>query len=72
MLEDFAQTNDLRETSPGLKLFLGLASILLCTSSPGPIAPLLVAVSLSAAILILARIPPRVYARPSSFRSRLR
>lgn len=63
MLEDFAQTNDLRETSPGLKLFLGLASILLCVSSPGPVAPLLVAASMSAAILLLARIPPRVYAR---------
>ncbi len=63
VLEDFAQTNALRQTSPGLKLFLGLASILLCVSSPGPVAPLLVAVSLSVAILALARIPPRVYAR---------
>lgn len=63
MLEDFAQTNDLRETSPGLKLFLGLASILLCVSSPGPVAPLLVAASMSAAILVLAKIPARVYAR---------
>ncbi len=63
MLDDFAQTNGLLGTSPGLKLFLGLASILLCVSSPGPVAPLLVAVSLSVAILVLARIPPRVYAR---------
>lgn len=63
MLDDFAQTNGLRGTSPGLKLFLGLASILLCVSSPGPVAPLLVAVSLSVAILVLARIPPLVYAR---------
>ena len=63
VLEDFAQTNALRQTNPGLKLFLGLASILLCVSSPGPVAPLLVAVSLSVAILALARIPPRVYAR---------
>ena len=63
VLEDFAQTNARRQTSPGLKLFLGLASILLCVSSPGPAAPLLVAASMSAAILALARIPPRVYAR---------
>jgi len=63
VLEDFAQTNALRQTNPGLKLFLGLASILLCVSSPGPAAPLLVAASMSAAILALARIPPRVYAR---------
>ncbi|WP_243669744.1 hypothetical protein [Methanoculleus chikugoensis] len=40
VLEDFAQTNNLRETSPGgLKLFIGLASILLSVSSPGPVAP---------------------------------
>ena len=63
VLEDFARTNDLGETSPGLKLFLGLASILLCVSSPGPVAPLLVAASMSAAVLVLAKIPARVYAR---------
>ena len=63
MLEGFAQTNGLREVSPGLKLSLGLANILLCISSPGPIAPLIVAASLSIAILLLARIPPQVYSR---------
>ena len=63
VLEDFAQTNNLRETSPGLKLFIGLASILLCVSSPGPVAPLLVAASMSAAVLALAKIPARFYAK---------
>lgn len=63
MLEDFAQTNGLRQTNPGLKLLVGLSSILLCVSSPGPVAPLLVAASMSAAILLLAKIPARVYAR---------
>ena len=63
MLDDFAQVNGLRETSPGLKLFLGLASILLCVSSSGPAAPLLVAAAMSTAILILARIPARFYSR---------
>jgi cobalt/nickel transport system permease protein len=63
MLEDFAQTNGLRQINPWLKLFLGLSSILLCVSSPGPFAPILVAVLLSAAILLLARIPAGVYAR---------
>ncbi|MDV4342285.1 cobalt ECF transporter T component CbiQ [Methanoculleus sp. YWC-01] len=63
VLEDFAQTNGLRETNPGLKLFIGLASILLCVSSPGPVAPLLVAATMSAAILALAKIPARFYAR---------
>jgi len=43
MLEDLARGNELRETAPWLKLLLGVASILLCVSSPGPIAPLLVA-----------------------------
>ncbi len=63
MLEDFAQENGLRETSPGLKLFIGISSILLCVSSPAPVAPLLVAASMSAAVLALAHIPARVYAR---------
>ncbi|HNV39872.1 MAG TPA: CbiQ family ECF transporter T component, partial [Methanoculleus sp.] len=63
VLEDFARTNALRQVNPGLKLFVGLASILLSVSSPGPVAPLLVAASMSAAVLLLARIPPRVYAR---------
>ncbi|BBL67472.1 cobalt ECF transporter T component CbiQ [Methanoculleus chikugoensis] len=63
VLEDFAQTNNLRETSPGLKLFIGLASILLSVSSPGPVAPLLVAASMSAAVLVLAKIPARFYAK---------
>ncbi|WP_214020480.1 cobalt ECF transporter T component CbiQ [Methanoculleus sp.] len=63
VLDDFAQTNGLRETSPGLKLFVGLSSILLCVSSPGPAAPLLVAATMSAAILALAKIPARFYAR---------
>ncbi len=62
-LEDYARTNGLKEISPGLKLFVGLSSILLSVSSPGPLAPLLVAASMSAAILLLARIPPRAYAR---------
>ncbi|WP_067078662.1 cobalt ECF transporter T component CbiQ [Methanoculleus horonobensis] len=63
VLEDYAQTNNLRETSVELKLFIGLASILLCVSSPGPVAPLLVAASMSAAVLALAKIPARFYAK---------
>ena len=63
VLEDFAQENGLRQVSPALKLLIGLASILLCISSPGPVAPLLVAASMSASILILAKIPARFYAR---------
>ena len=63
ILEDVAQTNGLRETSSGLKLFIGLSSILISVSSPGPVAPLLVAASMSAALLVLARIPARFYVR---------
>ncbi|MCK9276792.1 MAG: cobalt ECF transporter T component CbiQ [Methanoculleus sp.] len=63
VLEDFAQENGLRQTSTSLKLLIGLSSILLCVSSPGPVAPLLVAASMSAVILALAKIPARFYAR---------
>ncbi len=63
LLEDFAQDNGLRHVNPALKIALGLASILLCISSPGPIAPLLIAITLSAVTIGLARIPPKYYAR---------
>ena len=33
LLDDYAQTNALREVSPKLKLMLGLGSILLCVFS---------------------------------------
>jgi len=71
ILEEFARTNRLREVSPGLKLIIGLSSILLSVSSPGPVAPLFVAASMSAAVLVLAKIPARFYVRllliPASF-----
>lgn len=63
ILEEFARTNRLREVSPALKLFIGLASILVSVSSPGPVAPLLVAASMSAAVLALAKIPARFYVK---------
>ncbi|MDD2262927.1 cobalt ECF transporter T component CbiQ [Methanoculleus sp. UBA303] len=63
VLEDFAQENGLRQTSTSLKLLIGLSSILLSVSSPAPVAPLLVAASMSTVILALARIPVRFYAR---------
>jgi cobalt/nickel transport system permease protein len=62
-LEDFAQTNGLRKVNPGIKLLLGLGSILLCVSSPGPVAPLLVALCVSLVTIFSARIPPGFYAR---------
>ncbi len=61
-LEDFAQTNGLRHVSPVLKLLLGAGSILLCVSSPGPLAPALIAVCTSLVTIGLARIPVRFYA----------
>ncbi|RXE57182.1 cobalt ABC transporter permease [Methanoculleus taiwanensis] len=71
LLEDFAQENGLRDVNPSLKILLGLGSILLCVSSPGPATPLLIAASLSAVTIGLARIPLRCYARllmvPASF-----
>jgi cobalt/nickel transport system permease protein len=62
-LEDYAQTNRLRQVNPAVKLLLGLGSILLCVSSPGPLTPLLVAVCISLITLVFARIPGCLYAR---------
>jgi cobalt/nickel transport system permease protein len=63
LLDDYAHGNALRETNPRLKLILGLGAILLCVSSPTPIAPLFVAITMSLATLILAKIPRHIYFR---------
>ena len=63
LLDDYALGNALRETSARLKLLLGLCSILFCVSSPTPIAPLFVAVTMSLITVILAKIPWRIYSR---------
>ncbi|MDD1713027.1 MAG: cobalt ECF transporter T component CbiQ [Methanoregulaceae archaeon] len=62
LLEDIAQTNGLREVNPYLKLAAGLGAILLCLLSGGFIAPLFIALLLSGAVLILARVDLRTYA----------
>ena len=61
LLDDYAQSNALRETSPRLKLLLGLGAILLCVSSATPIAPLFIAVTMSLITIRLAKIPWRFY-----------
>jgi cobalt/nickel transport system permease protein len=62
LLEDIAQTNGLREVNPYLKLAAGLGAILLCLLSGGFIAPLFIALLLSGAVIILARVDLRTYA----------
>jgi cobalt/nickel transport system permease protein len=61
LLDDYAQSNALRDTNPRLKLLLGLGAILLCVSSATPIAPLFIAFTMSLIIVRLAKIPWRFY-----------
>lgn len=61
LLDDYALDNGLRDASPRLKLFLGLASMLICVSSSSPLAPLFVALTMSLATVLLAKIPGRIY-----------
>lgn len=61
LLEDIAQTNGLREVNTYLKLIAGVGAILLCLLSSSYIAPLFIAIVLSLAILVLARIDARTY-----------
>jgi len=63
LLDDYAQTNALRDVSPRLKLVLGLGSILLCVFSPSPVAPLIAALTMSAITVFLAKIPVRLYCK---------
>ena len=60
-LEDIAQTNGLREVNTYVKLMAGLGAIILCLLSTSFIAPLFIAVLLSGAIILLARVDVKTY-----------
>jgi len=53
---------ELREVNTYLKLAVGLGAILLCLLSTSYIPPLFIALLLTAAILILARVDVKTYA----------
>lgn len=61
LLDDYAHENGLGEVSPKLKLAIGAFSIMACIASPTPAVPLAVSACLSAAVILLARIPWRLY-----------
>ncbi len=62
LLEDIAQKNGLREVNAYLKLAAGLGAIILCLLSSSYISPLFIAIVLSGAIIILARVNAKTYA----------
>jgi cobalt/nickel transport system permease protein len=62
LLEDVAQKNGLREVNTYLKLAAGLSALFLCLLSTGYAAPLFIALLLSAAVLLLARVDIKAYA----------
>jgi cobalt/nickel transport system permease protein len=62
LLENIAQANGLREVNTYVKLVVGLGAIILCLLSTSFIAPLFIAVLLSGAIILLARIDVKTYA----------
>jgi cobalt/nickel transport system permease protein len=62
LLEDVAQTNNLRTVNTYLKLVAGLGAITLCLFATSYPAPLFIAGILSLVIIFLARIPVRLYA----------
>jgi len=61
LLDDYAHSNALKDTSTRLKLLLGLGAMLLCVASATPLAPLLIAVTISLVTVGLAKIPGRFY-----------
>ncbi len=63
LLDDWAQSNALRNTDARLKLLLGLGAILISVSSVTPLTPLFVAVTMSLITVMLAKIPIRFYSR---------
>jgi cobalt/nickel transport system permease protein len=63
LLEEIAQKNGLRQVNTYLKLAAGADAIILCLISASYIAPLFIAVLLTFAILFLARVDAKTYAR---------
>ncbi len=63
LLDDYAQSNALRDINPRLKLLLGMGAILFCVSSATPIAPLFVAVTMGLVTITMAKIPSRFYSK---------
>ncbi len=61
LLEDVAQNNGLREVNTTVKLAAGLGAIILCLLSTGYLAPLFIALVLSGAVLLLARVDIKTY-----------
>lgn len=60
-LEDIAQKNALRGVNTYLKLAAGLGALLLSLASTGYVSPLFIAIVISGAILVLARIDTYTY-----------
>jgi cobalt/nickel transport system permease protein len=63
LLEDIAQKNGLREINTYLKLITGLGAILLCLISTSYLPPLFIALVLTCAIVFLARVDAKTYAK---------
>lgn len=63
LLDDYAHNNAIRDVNPKLKLLLGLSCILVCAFSTTPITPMLIAITMSLIILVIAEIPWRIFVR---------
>jgi cobalt/nickel transport system permease protein len=63
LLEDIAQKNGIRQVNTYLKLATGSGAILLCLLSTGYMAPLFMAVILTGAVLFLAQVDAKMYAK---------
>lgn len=61
ILDGYAQNNALRDTGPGIKLFLGVGAILISVFSLSPYAPVVIALSMAGITLVCAKIPLRLY-----------
>ncbi|OPY46319.1 MAG: Energy-coupling factor transporter transmembrane protein EcfT [Methanosaeta sp. PtaU1.Bin028] len=63
MLETYAYSGRLSEVSASLKLLVVLGSVLICVSSPGPLAPMLIGITLAGSVVAWSRVPAGVFIR---------
>lgn len=63
LLDEQAQTNAISQINPVTKLILGVGSLILALITPSPIIPVISAITLSSVIILIAKIPLRLYLR---------
>jgi cobalt/nickel transport system permease protein len=60
-LDDYAQSNGLKDSNPSFKVLFALLTLIVCVVSTSPVIPLIITVLIGYLILFMAKIPMKFY-----------